>query len=97
MNKMNIVGRILSYLVPFKKRILFAVIILIIAISISLAMKASGVSEFMRRMSDEDKKQIGQNGARLSGGEKQKIAVARALLKDAPVIILDEATANDFL
>lgn len=34
MNKMNIVGRILSYLVPFKKRILFAVIILIIAISI---------------------------------------------------------------
>lgn len=61
---------------------------------ISLAMKASGVSEFMRRMSDEDKKQIGQNGARLSGGEKQKIAVARALLKDAPVIILDEATAN---
>lgn len=37
---------------------------------------------------------IGRNGARLSGGEKQKLAVARAMIKDAPIIILDEATSG---
>ena len=45
-------------------------------------------------MPEGAKTPIGRNGAKLSGGEKQKLAVARALLKDAPVVILDEATSG---
>lgn len=58
------------------------------------ALKASGVAGYLPRMPEGGHTQIGQNGAKLSGGEKQKLAVARALLKDAPVVILDEATSG---
>ncbi len=58
------------------------------------ALQASGVAGYLERMPDGEKTQIGRNGAKLSGGEKQKLAVARALLKDAPVVILDEATSG---
>lgn len=58
------------------------------------ALQASGVASYITRMPNGEKTQIGRNGAKLSGGEKQKLAVARALLKDAPVVILDEATSG---
>lgn len=58
------------------------------------ALQASGVSAYAARMPEGEHTQIGRNGAKLSGGEKQKLAVARALLKDAPVVILDEAASG---
>lgn len=57
-------------------------------------LRESGVESFLERMPDGAKTRIGVNGAKLSGGEKQKLAVARALLKDAPIVILDEATSG---
>lgn len=61
---------------------------------VAAAMETSGVADYLKRMPDGANTQIGRNGARLSGGEKQKLAVARALVKDAPVVILDEATSG---
>jgi ABC-type multidrug transport system fused ATPase/permease subunit len=58
------------------------------------ASKQSGASEFIHRMLEREGSKIGKNGAKLSGGEKQKLAVARAIVKDAPIIILDEATSG---
>lgn len=50
--------------------------------------------EFINKLPDGYNTLIGENGERLSGGERQRISIARALLKDAPVILLDEATAS---
>ncbi|MGL5437648.1 MAG: ABC transporter ATP-binding protein [Lachnospiraceae bacterium] len=58
------------------------------------AAKMACCDEFIRKMSDGYHTIIGENGSTLSGGECQRISIARALLKDAPVIVLDEATAS---
>lgn len=58
------------------------------------AARQSGAESFIKRLPEKEKSKIGRNGARLSGGEKQKLAVARAIIKDAPIIILDEATSG---
>lgn len=58
------------------------------------AAKAANCEEFIRRLPEGYDTPIGENGARLSGGERQRISIARALLKDAPIILLDEATAS---
>ena len=50
--------------------------------------------EFIMKLPNGYDTVIGENGASLSGGEKQRISIARAIMKDAPIIILDEATAN---
>ena len=58
------------------------------------AAAAANCDEFVSRLADGYATIIGENGARLSGGERQRISIARALLKDAPIVLLDEATAS---
>ena len=58
------------------------------------AAREANCDEFVLRMKDGYRTRIGENGSRLSGGERQRISIARALLKDAPIVLLDEATAS---
>lgn len=58
------------------------------------AAKAANCDEFVGRLPQGYHTPIGENGAKLSGGERQRISIARALLKDAPIVLLDEATAS---
>ena len=58
------------------------------------AAEAANCGEFIRRLPQGYDTPIGETGAKLSGGERQRISIARALLKNAPIVLLDEATAS---
>lgn len=58
------------------------------------AAEAANCGEFIRRLPQGYDTPIGENGAKLSGGERQRISIAQALLKNAPIVLLDEATAS---
>ena len=58
------------------------------------AAKAANCEEFIKKLPQGYHTSIGENGTKLSGGERQRISIARALLKNAPIVLLDEATAS---
>lgn len=58
------------------------------------AAKKARINDFIQQLPEGYDTEVGENGTKLSGGEKQRISIARAILKDAPIIILDEATAS---
>jgi ATP-binding cassette subfamily C protein CydD len=61
---------------------------------VRLAARLAHVDEFIQELPDGYETQIGERGSRLSGGQAQRIALARAFLKDAPLLVLDEPTSN---
>ena len=61
---------------------------------IEAAARQANADEFIRRLPDGYATQVGERGMKLSGGERQRISLARAFLKDAPILILDEPTSS---
>ena len=61
---------------------------------VQLAAQKACCSDFIEALPEGYQTVIGEGGATISGGEKQRISIARAILKNAPIVILDEATAN---
>jgi ATP-binding cassette, subfamily C, bacterial CydD len=62
--------------------------------AVERAAELAGAAEFIRRMPHGYDTQIGERGQRLSGGEAQRLAIARAFLKDAPLLVMDEPTSS---
>lgn len=58
------------------------------------AAKLANCHEFISNLPEGYQSMIGENGSKLSGGERQRISIARAILKDAPIILLDEISAS---
>jgi ATP-binding cassette subfamily B protein len=58
------------------------------------AAKTAGCDDFIKDMPDGYETMLGENGCTISGGERQRISIARAILKNAPIVLLDEATAS---
>jgi ATP-binding cassette subfamily B protein IrtA len=63
------------------------------SLQLEVAARAARAHDFICALPDGYQTRLGERGARLSGGERQRLSIARALLKDAPIVVLDEATA----